>query len=276
MTDTSGDQIGAAGAFPSGSWRLSAAAFAVLSEATGGDPTAGRAVQGPRRDEAWAELVRAGLATAPGQVVTAWRDLLGEAAKGEIVFEVVSRMGQAGMSSRFSLLGEGGLSVTEKRRLTVTDSEVVVDAVEDAIEVTIFPPTMLWPAVRRVLPPDELVRAEPGPDNPLHDEVRAVVTDVPERSSLPQEVLDQLAAADVEVSLAMQVLIGPDPEQGATKTAEAQRHWARSGGDLLEVRIADQAVSVVAVEPGSVASELVWLAVGAMEMRAQSLTGAAR
>lgn len=239
-----------------------AAVQLLTAEATGVAPPTG-ADAGP----AWSELVEAGIASAPGTVKPAWSEMLQETSRGDIAFRVVSRVGRAGMHSTVTLTPGVGLSLTERRRLQVTASEVVVEAVEDAVEMAIFDPSLVWPAVQRVLPPDEAVRAEGGRSTALEERRVAVVDDLPERSGLPQDVRDRLAGANVEVSIAMHVSRGDGLEPAVT-----QRHWALADdGGLLEVRVGHGAVEVVEVPAGTIADEVVWLAAGAMDIRARAL-----
>lgn len=253
--------------------RLSTAALQLLTQST-------HAAPGPATADApaaWAELVDAGIATGPGQVRRPWAELFAEVSRAEIAVRIVSRAGSAGMLSTVTITPRAAVSITERRRLRVTETEVVVEAVEDAVEIAVFDPASLWPAVQRLLPPSPVVRADGGRSTALAERTVAVVADArtasdpttgqaPVRVDLPASVLAELASADVEVSLTMHV------DQGEAPPAVTQRHWAApSGGGLLEVRVAGGAVSVVDVPAGTIADELVWLATGALDGRARAM-----
>lgn len=236
---------------------IRAATLEVLTRAVHGDPPSGHEVE-------WAELVDARIASAPGALRPRWREVLTEAASAPIAYEISGRMGRAGMHSTITLTPRFGLSLTERRKLTVTDSHVAVEAVEDAVEIALFEPRIIWPAVQRLLPPSPVLRAEDGP-SPREERTVGVITDVPERSALPQEVLQQLAAADVEVNLALQVA------NGTETPFVTSRHWLEApGGQLHEVRLLEGAVEVVQVPQGTVAGEIAWLTVGAFDLRARA------
>lgn len=231
----------------------------VLTRAVRGEPPAGHAEQ-------WAELVDAGIATPRRELLPRWHEVLTEAATAPVRFEVDSRMGRAGMRSRISLTPRIGLSITERRRLTVTDDEIAVEAVEDAVEIALFEPRIIWPAVQRTLPPSPAVRAEGGADPRLERTV-GVIRDVPERSALPDEVLARLAGADVEVGLVLQV------DNGSETPFVTARHWLEGDdGRLLEVRLLEEEVEVVEVPAGTVAAEIAWLTVGAFDLRSRART----
>lgn len=216
-------------------------------------------------DEAWAELVEAGVATTDRQLLPHWRELLTGASQAPVRFDVESRMGRAGMRSLISLTARYGLSITERRRLTVTDTEIVVDAVEDVVEVALFEPADIWPAVQRVLPPSHLVRADGG-TNPRDERTVGVLRDAPERSAMPEDLLVDLAGADVEVHLMLQV------DNGTDLPFVTSRHWLEGGRDqLLEVRLLDGSVEVVRVPTGTIADEVVWLTVGAHDIRSRTV-----
>lgn len=237
---------------------ISAGTLAVLTAATKGDPPAGH-------QREWDELIGAGIAASPGVLRPRWQEVLAETAGAAITMTLVSRSGRAGMRSTISLTPTIGLGLTERRRLTVTDSEVAVDAVEDAVEMALFDPRAVWPAIQRLLPPSDTVRAEGG-SKPLEERTVGVLREVPERSALPPEVLDELAAADVEVDLALTV------DNGTDVPFATVRHWSAPGdGRLHEVRLRDGVAEVVEVPVGTVADEVAWLAVGAFDLRARAM-----
>lgn len=218
----------------------------------------------PGEDAAWAELVAAGVATPDRRLEPHWHQLLAEAAQAPVRFEIVSRMGRAGMRTLISLAPGHGLAVTERRRLTVTDTEVVVDAVEDAVELAIFDPSLLWPAVKRVLPPSHLLRADAAARS-RDEQTVAVLRDAPERSALSDAVLADLAGADVEVQLLLQV------DHGGGVPLVATRHWLEGEHQqLLEVRLVEDRAEVVQVPTGTVADEVTWLTMGALDIRSRA------
>lgn len=236
----------------------------------GVETTPSAAVGGSQQD-AWAELVEAGIADAPGALSPSWAELFAEASRGEIALRLVTRSGQAGMSSTVTITPGAALSISERRRLRVTETEIEVEAVEDAVELAVFDPGSVWPAVQRLLPPSPAVRADGSRRSALTERTVGIVQDrrgtgAPPRVQMPEAVLAELAASDVEVSLTMHVDRGPQAPAAVT-----QRHWAaqRDGG-LLEIRVADGAVSVVDVPAGTIADELIWLVTGAIDMRARA------
>lgn len=241
------------------------------SAAPGPEPARSADAADEGQQEAWAELVEAGIADAPGALSPPWAELFDEASRGEIALRLVTRSGQAGMSSTVTITPGAALSISERRRLRVTETEIEVEAVEDAVELAVFDPGSLWPAVQRLLPPSPAVRADGSRRSALTERTVGIVQDrrgsgAPPRVEMPEAVLAELAASDVEVSLTMHVDRGPQAPAAVT-----QRHWAaqRDGG-LLEIRVADGAVSVVDVPAGTIADELIWLATGAIDLRARA------
>lgn len=220
----------------------------------------GRAPDG--RDEDWGELVEAGFCTAERTLRPRWAQVLGEASRAPVGLRVDSRLGRAGMSSTLALTPGIGLSVTERRRLRVTDAHVEIEAVEDAVEIALFDPRLVWPAVQRVLPPSAAVRAEGSAATATDERTVGVIAEVPERTALPESVLAALAGADVEVNLALRV------DNGTSTPFVTSRHWLEADDRrLLEVRLLRDAVTVVDVPHGTVADEVAWLAVGAFDLR---------
>lgn len=251
-------------------WQLSADAVRLLTAAAHvqvGEGTTEHEAEVAATRERWPELVEAGMATAVGTLDGAWAELVTETAKGEMAWRVVARQGEAGVNVSLAVLPTIGLCLAERRRLRVTESEVEVLAVEDAVTVGIFQPEELWPTIRRFVPPEPALRAEPGPDSPLQEEIVARVT--PERAVLPPEVLEELAAAEAELSIALHVDRGEDGP-----AAVGQRHWAVTAGTLREVRLGEGRIDVVECPPGTVGSEVLWMAAGAMDVRAGVLGGA--
>ena len=145
----------------------------------------------------------------------------------------------------------------------VTDAEVVVAAVEDAVEIALFRAKDLWGAVRRVLPQVEQVVADPAPTLP-RDEVSVAEVDLAaSETRIPEMLHEALAGAQVEVSLGMLVLLEDD------RSVSAQRHWALTDQGLLEVRVRPTDVEVVRVEPGAIGHELVWITTGALQVQSE-------
>lgn len=250
-------------------WRVSADALRLLTAAAhvqAGESTPEREAEVAATRDRWPELVEAGMARVVGTLDDAWVELVTEAAKGELAWRLVARQGEAGVAVNLAVLPTIGLCLAERRRLRVTESEVEVVAVEDAVTVGIFQPAELWETMRRFVPPHEALRADPGQDDPRDEDLLARVT--PDRSVLPDDVLQRLAAADHELSIALHV------DRGERPAVVAQRHWAVSGDELLEVRQGAARVDVVRCDPGAVASEVVWMAAGAMDLRAGVMGGA--
>lgn len=246
---------------------LSTAAFELMSALAKGDPPptippGGRVSEA----QAWDELVEAGIVAPDRALRPAWARVLGDASAADIAFQLSARMGKAGIFSTVSMTPDAGLSITERRRLQVGESEIAIESVEDKVEIALFDPRLIWPAIQRVLPPNEAVRSDPRPGTVQREQTLAAISDIPERSALPDGVRTDLASASVEVSLALSVDLGDRPP------AAAIRHWSvGNSGDLLEVRLLGDAVTVVDVPAGTIAREVTWLAVGALELRAQSL-----
>lgn len=236
---------------------IRASTLALLRAAARGEAPPGRA-------EEWAELVGAGIATRPGVLRPRWQRVLTDAAQAPITLEVDSRLGRAGMRTAVGLTPRLGLAVTERRRLRVTPDEIVVEAVEDVVEVALFDPALTWPAVQRVLPPSATVRAEGG-SNPREERTVAIIRDVPGRSALPEEVRADLASADVEVNLVLQV------DHGTDTPFVTARHWLEGEGHRLhEVRLREGSVEVLRVPTGTIADEIAWLTVGAFDLRSRT------
>lgn len=236
---------------------IGARTLEVLNGAVRGEPLAGHADQ-------WAELAEAGIATPQRELRPRWREVLTEAATAPVAFEIDSRVGRAGMRSVISLTPRIGLSITERRRLTVSDSQILVDSVEDAVEIALFDPKIIWPAVQRILPPSHAIRADGGA-NPREEQTVGVIRDSPERSALPDSVLADLASADVEVNLLMQV------DSGTQTPFVTSRHWFEGDdGQLLEARLLADSVEVVRVPVGTIAEEITWLTVGAFDLRSRA------
>ena len=249
-------------------WRLSAEAMSLLRaaaqiEAEGQDESDAHRQEVARTAHRWPELITHGMATAPGRLDPAWAEVITQAARGRLAWRVVARQGGSGVAADLSVLPSVGLCLAERRRLSVSAQAVEVLATEDAVTVGIFQPEDIWPTIRRFIPPDPALRADPGPDHPGAEVLRARIT--PERDDLPPEVLAALAAADSELSIALHA------DRGPAGAVLAHRHWAVSDGRLLEIRLVDGRVDVVECPAGSVASEVLWLAVGASELLAEAV-----
>ena len=190
--------------------------------------------------DAWAELVEAGIADAPGALSPPWAALFDEASRGEIALRLVTRSGQAGMSSTVTITPGAALSISERRRLRVTETEIEVEAVEDAVELAVFDPGSLWPAVQRLLPPSPAVRADGSRRSALTERTVGIVQDrrgagAPPRVEMPEAVLAELAASDVEVSLTMHVDRGVD-QVGVVPVPPPEAHERERRGQQAAVR----------------------------------------
>lgn len=205
--------------------------------------------------DAWAELEESGLAR-DGHLTPEWTRALAGADRAPVTITLAARHDRMVFDTDVALLPGLGLAVTQRSVVGDEPSETLH---EPAVELVAFSPEQVWQAVRRVLPPEGVVRADPRPTPP--SQRRTLGADEAARERV-------LAGGDAQVSL----LVSVHTPQG---TAPFGLHrWVLVGDDLYEVNGTDP--EVVAVQPGAIAHELVYLITGAYSAAATHFESAVR
>lgn len=231
-------------------------------------------------DESWAELARAELAS--GQTLRPeWSRALAASPGAPIQIRVVARDGEVSFETDLTLLPGLGLARTQRTHLARTADGYEPVGREPAVELVAFPPEQVWPAVRRVIPDREVLRAAARP-TPLSRQRHlvldpAVAQQLPDRVAAdpfhrtPGAVLESLVHDD-ELSA---VLAGGDAEVAVVVVARTGEHdlapvgssrWTVVGDDLYSIRTTRDRIDVVAVEAGDVAHEVVYHVAGAVNL----------
>lgn len=205
--------------------------------------------------DAWAELEESGLAR-DGHLTPEWTRALAGADRAPVTITLAARHDRMVFDTDVALLPGLGLTVTQRSVVGDEPSETLHEPV---VELVAFSPDLVWPVVRRVLPPQEAVRADPRPTPP--SQRRTIGADDAARESV-------LAGGDAQVSL----LVSIHTPEG---TAPFGLHrWVLVDDDLYEVNGTDP--EVVAVQPGAIAHELVYLVTGAYSAAATGFDSAVR
>lgn len=231
-------------------------------------------------DESWAELARAELAS--GQTLRPeWSRALAASPGAPIQIRVVARDGEVSFETDLTLLPGLGLARTQRTHLARTADGYEPVGREPAVELVAFLPEQVWPAVRRVIPDREVLRAAARP-TPLSRQRHlvldpAVAQQLPDRVAAdpfhrtPGAVLESLVHDD-ELSA---VLAGGDAEVAVVVVARTGEHdlapvgssrWTVVGDDLYSIRTTRDRIDVVAVEAGDVAHEVVYHVAGAVNL----------
>ncbi|PYI68979.1 hypothetical protein CVV68_04045 [Arthrobacter livingstonensis] len=254
--------------------QLSTAAWQLLSE------TAAAALQLPQAPEhvetpwtedsaaaAWTELHELGLSPAAGEVRWQWLGAVALLLAAPLTVTARATYNGVSTTSALGLRGARGIAVHQRHLSESTGSGTVVTGSEDSVEVTLFDEEKLWPALERLLPPLEAVRA-PAKAAPLSATPAAVLGAATDLGALPEPAASLVAGEDANVTLS--VTAAPEGQPARLWTAM----WSVAGGHLYSVRTrntqapAAQAgdmpeVTVTEVPAGHIAHELVFAVVGA-------------
>lgn len=145
----------------------------------------------PRLDadhEAWAELEDADLAQ-DGSLRPQWAHALGAAPDAPVQINLVARQDNVTFTTDVVLLPGLGLATT-RRSVTEPESDAS-EAFEPAVELVAFAPEEIWPAIRRALPPQEAMRADPHPTPTAERNILPAPQVLhPRSSTFPREIND--------------------------------------------------------------------------------------
>ncbi|WP_344100940.1 hypothetical protein [Myceligenerans crystallogenes] len=155
------------------------------------------------------------------------------------------------MRTEFFLLGERAVLVS--RRLAKIEGSI---RIEPGAQVTFSLVDDLWPGVARTLPDVPQLRAP-----------ASEAAGTPDRElDLPEPDREALLARE---TFALQVTVEAWPDSDAeTPKVLWARHWSVADDRLLDVRAGEGTVKLVERPAGSVAAELRWALVGAMDATA--------
>ena len=231
--------------------------------------------------EVWAELEEVGIA-AGGQLTPQWENALAAAPNAPVQLRVVATL--AATTFETDVVLPPGLGLATTQRAVERDEDTVR---EPFVEMVAFPPEQVWQEVRRVLPPIDVVRADPRPTTPsgrravpVPDEVREHLA---RQSGEGNEVPGQLPSALLEGQDEWhRVVAGGDAQVGVTVAANLPgkgvvplgvHRWVVVGDALYAVDVASG--SVARVEAGAIAYEVVYLVTGAYTAVAARMNGEA-
>ncbi|MFC8923718.1 hypothetical protein [Cellulosimicrobium sp. NPDC057127] len=260
--------------------RVTRGAWARAVGLAGGRVDAGAAVvDGTGADEAvLAELREHGIADETGVLTAAWAAALRDHLAAPVRATLRARSGETGATTRLTLVEDRVLLVHDAVRGELGSRELEVTDVSAHVDVVLVRVDDLWPALVRLLPPSEPLTAGARPGPRPADLPRTVLgsRDV-ERLRAGEDLAALPAAAravaeDEEASLVVLVEAWPTP---ATPTVVWSRWWSVAGGRLLDVQLRDDDVHLVERPPGSVAAELRWALVGAVDTTAPVADGSA-
>lgn len=166
-------------------FRLGAEAWQVVLDAGARDRA--------RHAQAWGELTDLGLADADG-LVPLWQDVAVAMGRPRWTGELVSRSGERQMATR--LWGLAGVIVLATRRRTMSGEGAFrsVTGEEPTVLVQVAEPASVWDCVVNLLPPVDLLRAEPG----IADAGLGPVVPTAEQPDLGDGVVVDLRAADAD------------------------------------------------------------------------------
>jgi len=226
---------------------------------------------------AWAELDGLGLSPAAGEVQREW--LAAVALLFAAPLTVAARATYQGTSttSAIGLRGGRGIAVHQRQLSEATGAGTVVTGSEDLVEVTLFDEVKLWPALRRLLPPLEAVRA-PAKAAPLGSTPAAVLGADTDLNALPEPAAGLVSSEDANVTLSVTAA----PEGGPAHVWAGM--WSVKDGHLYSVRTrtagtpdgtTTEAV-MTEVPAGHIAHELIFAVVGGHDVLSAARAEAAR
>lgn len=204
--------------------------------------------------DAWEELEASGVAE-HGQLRPQWARALGAASSAPVQVQVTAHQGPVTFTTDIVVLPGVGLACTQ-RSVAARDSPHG-EGREPVVELVAFAPELVWPVVRRVLPPHEVLRADPAP-TPSSRRDTATVEDSERWQAL-------VARADARVEL----LVTARSADGRLHPVGAHQ-WLVTDGQLRAV--GPGTTSVTTLEPGALAHELIFLVTGAYDAAAADLS----
>ncbi len=233
-----------------------------------------------------AELSEVRMADAEGRLTDAWAAAIVESAMPDVAVRVVSTFGKVNLLADLTLVGTRAMTVARRRRVREDAvGNLEVEALDEVVEVTLGAAADAWPALRRCLPPDEVLRA-PARVTSADERVVHVLSEA-DRSALAAalegsaadthvgSVLEALptldaavrdAIADPVATVALAVMTGPRVTPGWV----GLRLWTLGRSGLYSINSRSDVPRVSEVEPGAVAADLAWLLAGAYDVGARS------
>jgi hypothetical protein len=207
---------------------------------------------------AWAELAGLGVSPASGEVKREW--LAAVALLFAAPLTVAARATYQGNSttSAIGLRGGRGIAVHQRQLSEATGTGTVVTGSEDLVEVTLFDEEKLWPALERLLPPLDVVRA-PAKAAPLSSTPAAVLGAETDLGSLPEPAAGLVHSEDANVTLS--VTAAPEGRPAHVWAGM----WSVKDGNLYSVRTHASGapeITITEVPAGHIAHELIFAVVG--------------
>ncbi|MCU6480828.1 hypothetical protein [Arthrobacter sp. A2-55] len=226
---------------------------------------------------AWAELAGLGLSPAAGEVQREW--LAAVALLFAAPLTVAARATYQGTSttSAIGLRSGRGIAVHQRQLSEATGAGTVVTGSEDLVEVTLFDEDKLWPALRRLLPPLDAVRA-PAKAAPLGSTPAAVLGADTDLNALPEPADGLVRSEDANVTLSVTAA----PEGGPAHVWAGM--WSAKDGHLYSVRTRTAGTPdststealITEVPAGHIAHELIFAVVGGHDVLSAARAEAAR
>lgn len=210
----------------------------------------------PQDREAWAELEASGIAE-HGRLRPQWAQALSAATTAPVQVHVTAHQGAVAFTTGIVLLPGVGLACTQ--RSIATPDSPDDEGHEPAVELVAFAPELIWPVVRRVLPPHDALRADPAPTPSSQRHTTTI------GHNSWQTLLTQ---ADARVELLVTAM-----SAGGQLLPIGAHQWLVTDGLLRAA--GPGTTSVTTLDPGSVAHELIFLVTGAYDSAAADLNNEA-
>jgi hypothetical protein len=220
-----------------------------------------------------AELARAGIVDAAGNISAQWVLAVWTSAFAPIKVTTVSQAGLESSHCELGLAGGRGIAVSYRRRLSRTTLGVEMAEVRNAIEISFFRAEDAWAATARSLPAVAELHAAPSGTTGFDGER----TTIPIAALPPslQPVTDGVPAAIAHARCTVRLgVAASDPGSGRTRYSAAV--WALADR-LYSLRTEPGTgnLSAVDVPAGDVGRDFAWRILGAREFLASSAAQAA-
>ncbi|MEU4385250.1 hypothetical protein [Promicromonospora sp. NPDC023805] len=160
---------------------------------------------------------------------------------------LVTTQGDRGVRTRLTMVRGELVLVTQ--RMALVDGET---RIEPGAQITFSDPEALWPALARTLPDMSVLRA---PADAVANEPDRRLTDL-----TPEGVAELLGREEANLQVSVEAY-----REGGVPAVQWGRLWSVVDGRLIDVRTRDGEVRLVERPAGSVAKELRWALVGAVD-----------
>ena len=258
--------------------QLSTAAWQLLCESTStildlpvgdplgttpdGGPGQSAPLSGDAEEAAWSELKELGMSQSSGEVALQWTGAVALLLTAPITVTARATYNDVSTTSVLGLRAGRGLAVHQRHMSERHGPDTLIVGSEDSMEVTLFDMDNVWGATARLLPPLDVVQADPTAKagEPLNAEPAAVLDGDMDPAVLAAAVAELVREEDANVTLSVVSAAEGRPSRNwAGKWSVKENHLfslTTSGGDAPEVRLAE-------VPAGNIAHELVLAVVGA-------------